>query len=218
MVEDSADEVSSGAFQDAPDTGETICETRSEVKILGPDYHAWIGANGKQSLEPPIPLNADDSQKWEIEQQRRVRANAIKTLLRRQQEELDALTANTNQLALDKAKKAKEEEQKELGLLQKAADLYDASNQAPSYIAYLPLSRSNSLAIKAQAYVAIAEMGHSDQKKAEIMREEGLGFLKTYQDENPGSGVAVQVEAAIQELIEVGRLRREAAKEDWEIL
>jgi hypothetical protein len=45
-----------------------------------------------------------------------------------------------------------------------------------------------------------------------------LDFLKTYQEENPGSEVAVRVEVAIKNLMEVGRLRREAAKEDWEVL
>jgi hypothetical protein len=38
------------------------------VKILGPDYDAWAGANGQQVPEPPIPPDVDELRKWEIEQ------------------------------------------------------------------------------------------------------------------------------------------------------
>lgn len=77
---------------------------------------------------------------------------------------------------------------------------------------------SNSLATKAQAYVAISEMQHSLKENAKKLGEDGLKFLKTYQDENPASEIAVKGEAAIKKLTELGRLRREAAKESWEIV
>jgi hypothetical protein len=38
------------------------------VKVLGPDYDAWAGANGQQVPEPPIPPDVDELRKWEIEQ------------------------------------------------------------------------------------------------------------------------------------------------------
>lgn len=206
------------AFKTPRILGRRYKKQGASVKILGPDYYAWVGGAGQQGPEPPIPPNANDLQKWEIEQRRRVRANAIKTQLRRQQEYLDALTAKTNQIALGKAKKAKEQEHKELELLQKAADLYDASNQTPSFEAYLPLRLSNSLAVRAQAFVAISEMQHASQQKADELRDEGLALLKTYQEENPESEITMKVEAAIKKLMELGRLRRETVKEDWELV
>lgn len=188
------------------------------AKILGPDYDIWVDENGQVVVEPPFPPNADAIQKWEVEQKRRVRASAIKTLLRRQQEGLDELT----HLELNKEKKVTEEEQKELELLPAAADAYDQTNQDTSYELYLPLLNSKSGAVKAQAYVALSEMNfgssQDDRKRTMEMRKKGLTFLKTYQDENPGSGPAAKVDGAIKKLMELGRLRREADKDGWDVV
>ena len=61
-------------------------------------------------------------------------------------------------------------------------------------------------------------MQHASQQKADELRDEGLALLKTYQEENPESEITMKVEAAIKKLMELGRLRRETAKEDWELV
>lgn len=53
--------------------------------VLGYDYEEWIPGPGQEKPEAVVPFDADELTKWEIEQQRRIGANAIQVALSRQQ-------------------------------------------------------------------------------------------------------------------------------------
>lgn len=56
--------------------------------MYGPEFHNWVSVTSKYRSKPSISANADSTEIWEVEQQTRIRQNAVATALRKQEQDL----------------------------------------------------------------------------------------------------------------------------------
>ena len=88
------------AFRSPRIFGRRYVNGGENIKIFGPDYYAWVDGEGNKE-ETELPENADEVKRWEVEQRRRIRVSAVRTLLRKNKEDVDVLKAGARKMNLD---------------------------------------------------------------------------------------------------------------------